>query len=312
MIAVHDIAELDVGVLDWSLYDIIILASGFEARSIHVLGIIPAAQHPKCIVLGFKDSPEHLSRRANDEAYALVNLIPFVGDSVLDYEGFLKDALYRASRAIVDRPMRIFVDYSAMTRIWYASILTWIKYSGDSNAVNIDFAYAHGIYEGVFENLQIKEPNTIPGFEGVSAGSRRTIALYGLGYDRFATLTVHDLIQPDSFICYIAHDPLNAGPAAYVSKENAEIIDLSGKAAILLPLDNLAKVVEELTKVINQAPEIDEVIAVPMGPKTHVLATLLAGQKLPRLICMHPMGHRDNPVQVRAQGRISCWRVVYR
>lgn len=308
----HALKEIDVETLQWDQYDAIILASGFEARSVFILQKIPLIHRSKCIVLGFDDATNFLSRKINDGIYEDAGIKPFVSHTPLDYDELLKTALYRASRDVTGRPIKVFVDYSVMTRVWYAYILTWMKYSGDVSSADVDFAYAHGSYEGRFEDLQIKQTNTISGFEGVSAGSRRTIALYGLGYDRFATLTVHDIIQPDSFFCYIADDPDDDRPAQHVAKENAEIIDLSGTPPILLSLNNLLDVVSELSKIISEAPEVDEIIAVPMGPKTHVLGTLLAGQHLPRLTCMHPLGYRANPVQVQAQGRISCWRVEYR
>jgi hypothetical protein len=309
---VRTLSEIDVSEIEWHSYDVIILASGFEARSIHIFSIIPAAQHQRCIVLGFRDAPTLLSRESNDAVFTAAGITPFVNDDPREYENFLRESFYTLAQGIGERPLRVFVDYSVMTRIWYAYILTWLKYSGSVFAADVDFAYSHGSYQGRFENLQLMETSIVPGFEGVSAGCRRTVAVYGLGYDRFATLTVHDIVQPDKFFCFVAHDPSDEATAQRVLTENSEIIEASGRSAILLPLDNLKMVVDELGKLIGDAAETDEIIAVPMGPKTHVLGTLLAGHFSPRLTCWHPLGRRITPVQVDAQGRISCWRIEYR
>jgi len=309
---VRTLAEIDVSAINWDSYDVIILASGFEARSIHIFKSIPAEQYHRCVVLGFKDAPALLNRESNDAVFAAAGITPFVNDDPREYENFLKSLFYDLVRDIGERPFRVFIDYSVMTRIWYAYILTWFKYSGAVLAADVDFAYSHGSYQGKFENLQLMETSIVPGFEGVSAGCRRTVAIYGLGYDRFATLTVHDIVQPDKFVCFVAHDPADEATAQRVLTENSEIIEASGRSAILLPLDNLKMVVDELAKEIGAAAETDEIIAVPMGPKTHVLGTLLAGHFSPRLTCWHPLGRRITPVQVDAQGRISCWRVEYR
>lgn len=298
--------------IQWDDFDVIFLASGFESRSTHLLESIPHASLEKCIVLGFPDGLELLSRTENDRKFRDAGLIPFVSPNALDYQSLLREKLLERSRLATDRPFTIFVDYSVMTRGWYAYILTWIKYSGDVAAVDITFSYSHGEYHGEFKDFQIDEVGSMEGFEGVSAGSRQTMVLYGLGYDKFATLAIHERMQPDRFICMVATDDINREPARHVLRENAEMIEASGQDALMLPLDNLGEVVEIISKFVNKISELDEVIAVPMGPKIHVLGTLVSGHKNSRLTCMHPRGTRARPVQVIADGRVSSWKISYR
>lgn len=306
------LSNFDLLKTNWEDYDAIFLASGFEARSTFVFKSVPDTVLTCCVVLGFNHDLDVHSRKENDAIYSARGITPFVAETPIEYEEKIKATLFESAKKVAGRPLRIFVDYSVMTRAWYAVILTWLRYSGDVVAAELDLVYSHGKYLAKFSALQIKEANLIPGFEGVSAGSRRTVAFYGLGYDKYATLTVHDIIQPDSFICYVASEGQDDLNSQYVIRENSEIIELSGQPPLLVSLSNLDSIVKSLTAEIVAVPDIDEVIAVPMGPKTHVLATLLVAQTVPRLTCMHPLGFREKPVQVEADGALSCWKATFK
>jgi hypothetical protein len=301
----------DVANANWLSYDVIFLASGFEERSVNIFNKIPDNIISKCTVLGFDRDIHVLSREKNDAIYMTRGLTPFVAKTNLEYEDKIRNILFVGAGFATNRPLRILIDYSAMTRSWYAYILTWIEYSGDTSSVEVDFVYSHGRYLDDFSALEIKDTNIISGFEGVSAGTRGTVAFYGLGYDKYATLTVHDIIQPDSFVCYVARDGEVDVNSQYVLRENSEIIEMSCRAPVFVPLSDLSKITQTLCNEINSVSLRDEVIAVPMGPKTHVLATLMVAQALPRVTCMHALGFRSKPVQVESNGVVSCWKATF-
>lgn len=306
------IDEVDFNNLKWVEYDIIFLASGFEARSTYMFQKIPETAHQNCVVLGFHPKKNILSRSDNDNRFEECNIRYAIHSRPEQYEEFIKINLERVAQQAGNRTLRIFIDYSVMTRVWYAYILTWLRYADATQSADVDFAYAHGTYEGEFSSFQIDETRALAGFEGAMAGTRRTVALYGLGYDKYATLAVHEIIQPDSFLCYMAEDDENDGPAKFVAKENSQIIELSGHPPLVLPLSDLGVIVEKLKKLVDDVSESDEVMAVAMGPKTHILGTLLVGHQRERLTCIHSVGERNTPVQVIPAGRVSCWRIRYR
>lgn len=102
------------------------------------------------------------------------------------YEDQIRQALFMGSQNVGGRPLRIFVDYSVMTRAWYGYILTWLKYSGDVAAADVDFVYAYGEYLGEFAPLRIEDMPAIQGFEGGCAGSGQTVAFWA--WDMTGTL----------------------------------------------------------------------------------------------------------------------------
>jgi hypothetical protein len=305
------LTEQAIGQVDWSAYGVIFLASGFEDRSAHILRSIPDSAIPRCVVLGFANDRQKLSREANDMAFKARGLAPYLADMPGEYEAHMQQALIEATRS-AGESVRIFVDYSVMTRAWYGYLVTWLGYSSDVKNADVDFAYAHGNYLDEFEPLRIEEITAIQGFEGGCAGARRTVAFYGLGYDKYATLAVHELIEPDSVVCYVARESPEDPRSAHVLKQNREIIEMSGSRPVYLPLGNLDEAFRILHEQFTHVPTGDEILAVPMGPKTHVLTTLMVAQAVPRVTCMHPRGSRSRPVQVVPTGEVSCWRAAYR
>jgi|GEM_PF-7075424 len=304
------IKQVEFQNIDWNSYDVIFLSCGFEARSTHVFQSIPNECHEKCVILGFHPEKEILSRFNNRDIYNNFNLKSLIFSDPGGYDAAIKDKLELFSNN--NNSIKIFVDYSAMTRLWYGYLITWLRYSGSVNSAIIDFCYVSGEYIGDFSNFQIKETIPLSGFEGATAGTRRTVALYGLGYDQYATLAVHEMIEPDSFICFMAANENDDDGLSIVSRENRQIIELSGRSPIILPFYNIENIVDSLIQVIDGLRDNDEIMVVPMGPKTHVLASLLASHKRDRLTCIHTVGERLQPVQVNARNNISCCRIEYK
>lgn len=304
--------RLDFQGLAWDEYDLIILASGFEGRSVHVLQFVPDTVLSRVVVLGFNDDLDKLSRAENDRAFLGRSFTPFVFSSAVEYEQLLKKSLFAAtSISQRTRPMRVLVDYSVMTRAWYGYMLTWLRYSEGASQVDADFVYAHGDYEGDFEPLHIREVLAIPGFEGACAGARSTAAVYGLGFDRYAMLALHEQIEPDSLVCFVAQESPNDVRTERALVENADIIRMSNVKPLRVPLSNLEEIYRILFEAMSTIDPDSEIVAVPMGPKPHVLGALLVAQAIPRVTCLHAKGYRHEPVQVSANGKVSAWRLSY-
>lgn len=296
----------------WEDYDAIFLASGFEERSRFILDQLPRDLQAPCFVLGFVEDKDKLSRRENDAAFSARGFPPH-----LCYSDLLEDNIRTWLEDVMLRPAkgefrRILIDYSVMTRSWYAFFLTWLRYSQHTTGVDVDFLYTHGSYLSNFEPLHIRDVSAIPGFEGSCSAARRTVALFGLGFDRYASLAVHEQIEPDEVVCLVAQDSLVDPKAERVLEENKDILGISGVEPIRMPLGNMPECVRIMREQVDQVDASDEVVFVLMGPKPHVLAGLLVSQLVPRVTCLHARGYRKNPVQVAANGKVSLWRLAYR
>lgn len=298
--------------IDWHSYDLIIFSSGFEERSSHIVKYVPPVVRRNTHVFGFPNQLSTLSRKSNDDIFGHIT-----GDNVFttssegEYEQELCKRMIESARG--KSKLKILVDYSTMTRSWYGYILTWSKHQNVCTSIEIDFAYSHGIYQNEFSPLQISEIACVSGFEGGGAGSRVTTALFGLGFDSAATLTVNELIEPDKVVCFLARGGLSDPHADKVLKENTEMMENSRASILELPTHDIRRATSLLLeKISTMDGESQEILLVPMGPKTHVLACLLACHVSPKITCLHAKGTRVQPVQVSAAGPISVSRVIYR
>jgi hypothetical protein len=305
------ITQLAIESVNWTEYDLIILASGFEARGTHLIKIVPKVVYSKCIVLGFFDDKKKLSRETNDKEYEKRGFSIIEFPSGGGYELFLKNTLEERVLKKVSVKFRVLVDYSVMTRDWYGYILTWMAHSRMATAAEVDFVYALGSYEGNFEPMHIRSIDSIVGFEGICAGPRSTAAFFGLGYDGNATLAVNELIEPDEITCLISDYGDLDHAESKVEQSNKEIIRLSAKPALRIPLAHIQEIFRALHGVFSAVPSDYQTIAVPMGPKPHVLATMLVALLLPKVTVLHAKGSRCNPVEVRATGELSVARCSF-
>lgn len=295
---------------DENYYNLGIFASGFEARATFFARQIEKKILGNCIILGFSGSSETLSRKENDSYFITEFEKPIISlqDEAHDSDIFkLLDRLSGNSRGAV---FRILVDYSVMTRTWYAAILTWARFATDFSSIEIDFVYAAGSYLSEFDPLSISEIECLPGFEGVSGGFRSTTAIFGLGYDRYATLAVYDRLEPDAIYCCIARKSADDPNAVRVLNENEVVVEAASKV-ISLPLTNVSEAFRILCDHVISFERDSHIVVVPMGPKSHVLVTLLVALRLPWLTCLHARGQRTRPVQVVATGVLSISRVSF-
>jgi hypothetical protein len=291
-------------------YDLAIFSSGFEKRAIHIASHIDSQISKKFIVLGFRGDQDVLSRKENDRYFTDkfgAEQLHQLGSSDDQHIFSLLNELEIADEGL---PLRILVDYSVMTRSWYSAILTWARFAQFNSSIELDFAYSCGEYLGDFGPLSISEIVSLPGFEGISGGFRRTTAIFGLGYDKYATLAVYDRLEPDSVYCCIAQRYPDDENSNKVLKENDELVEASTKL-IQLPLTDITLAFSLLSDLILSLERSTHIVMVPMGPKTHVLVTLLAALRMPWITCLHAKGDRSTPIQVEASGPLSLCRVIF-
>ncbi len=291
-------------------YDLAVFSSGFEARSTHVAKLVGNGAANSNVVLGFRDGATLLSREENDKyfqhAMGSAVEVPLGGQD----ERCIFEKLEALARLANGKPIRLLVDYSVMTRVWYGAILTWARFSEYHAPLEIDFVYSYGRYLSEFQPLSISEIVSFPGFEGISGGFRNTAAIFGLGYDKYATLAVYDRLEPDSVYCCVAQKTDDDPDSVRVLTENAVILEAATKT-FTLPLGDLSAAFRLMCEQVVLLDQTNHIVVVPMGPKTHVLVTLLVALRMPRITCLHAKGTRVEPVQVEAQGDLSIARVTF-
>ena len=294
-------------------YDVAVFASGYEERCTFVPRQFEKSAISSAVVLGFRELIDADSRKLHDIYYKEHwKSEPHITSSGDDFA--IQQLLSDISSKSVS-PRRILVDCSSMSRLWYAGLLNWARYGNGGEDTEIDFVYALGHYEQT-EGIQaiIEDMLSIPGCEGGPLRSQRSIAIFGLGFNGWATLSVLERLEADDVFAYLASPGAADDYAERVREINRDFLaEPRVKKPILeLPLRSVETCYRFLCEIVSPHRVKDSITLVPMGPKPHVLASILVAMRFPEVSCMRVSVTRERPEKVRPTGDIVATTVSVR
>lgn len=304
-----------IRVLDYDLddvrkekYDVSLFASGYESRCIHVSDAIDPGIVAKPLVFGFTEEAETENRVFND-AFLLTkwkqNPIPLSGDD----ERPIYEHLNKATQSL-SGPIHILLDYSSMSRLWYAAVLNWARFAASGRTVTIDFLYAMGKYVEETRPFVIRKMVSIPGCEGRAFRLRESVAVFGLGFHGSAALCVLDHLEADTVYAFLAGHGAPAEYLARTRKENEALINHRKTVSTLeMSLTSIETCYRQLAETIAPHRPDGEITLVPMGPKPHVLASILVAMRFPEVACLRVSAAPDG-ADVKPSGEVIATRVI--
>lgn len=288
-------------------YDLSLFASGYESRCIHIPGLIKQNTINKPLVFGFTEEQFAGNRPQNDAFYSArwgCVPIPLSGDDEKPIYEYLNE--YTRS---INRPIRILLDYSSMSRLWYAAVLNWARFGASGRDVIIDFVYAMGRYDEEKRPMVIRGMTSIPGCEGRTYRLRESVAVFGLGFHGLAALCVLDRLEADTVYVFLASPGSKEEYDARTREVNKDLINNQKTKGILeLPLASVEGCYRDLAETIAPHRPDGEITLVPMGPKPHVLASILVAMRFQEVACLRVSG--DPPQDVKPSGEIVATRVI--
>lgn len=305
----YRIKDSSLAAIKESHYDIAFFASGYEERSTFVAQQLSKENIPYPVVLGFKEISLNEQRKKNDSYYK-----KHWCEDLLVISGNDDDLIFSCLRQIKKHDkgiLRILVDYSSMSRIWYASVLNWARFVSDVKEVSIDFIYAVGEHYDQTSPMVITDILSIPGCEGSPVPLSKSVAVFGLGFEGLAALCVLDKLEPDEIYAYLA------SPAAFedyrnkARDKNKELINLA-RATFELPINSVEQTFSYLSEVISPHRVNAHVIFVPMGPKPHILAAILLSMRFEEVSCLRVSGKRKRPEHVGTTGKTVVTNVTFK
>ncbi len=185
-------------------FDIFIAASGYEQRGLHCIRKFPVNRIPKRVAFGFTDriTPQ---REDNDREFsrAAIPVMLSSGDS----GDVLREWLSEALEEFTGKPTRVIVDYSSMTRTWYAAILeAFLTAEVNSSGIECVFSYSVAEYSAPSYYSSNASVGPIPNFCSLSAPDRASALIIGLGYEQERALGLVEYIDP-AYTCAFYTDP---------------------------------------------------------------------------------------------------------
>lgn len=240
---------------------------------------------------------------------------PEAGTRIIVSKGGRGDAeVYEALRrmSIESRPLRVLVDYSDMSPADYAAVLNWAELSSPHGA-DIDLIYAESDYDKDHPPLMIDEILAVPGCEGGALPGRETVGLFGLGYDGPVALGVLDRLEPDRVFAVVADPGSTEDAAERTTALNETFLRRHTDVRVDLPISHAAATARYMQELVAPYIGVANVVAVPLGPKPHALASQILSRSYPRdIACLYVTGRRAERVMAIPTEQFAVTRVSYR
>ncbi len=255
----------------------------------------------KLLLLEFDSREEDPTRRLADEFFGRVR--PARRMKVSKHSG---DAVREAvTKLAALQPGAVVVDYSAMSRLLYLSLVT-LAYDG----IDLLFTYSIGKYGAAELDYPIAAVGTIaavPGFEGLHYHSRPHLHIVGLGYDGRGTLALVDKLEASRLVVFWAEPGASSQAAEIAKTQNAQLLERA-LARFSRDLRDIPGTVSVLSRLAFEVSASDKVVFVPVGPKPQILACALAAAPYEHCSVLAPYlgagGMRSKVPCVEASGEL--------
>ena len=266
-----------------SRYDLVIVASGYESRSIRVAQLLEdeAVIISSKLVIGFEEHTDSCSRRDNDEALGRLGYraISCSGKSESKskkiFDSYLVDA-------VNGQEGHILIDISSMTRTWYGMAIRALMDLVHHKRVSVHFVYSPTVYAPPPDSYppnQVVDP--VGGFTGNALPDKPTALILGLGYDRDRAIGIKDYLDPQQTLLFLSDPAADPKYVDDVTQANAEVISESGKERVYeYDFYNCFMTFNKLLSVCTGVSRDWRVVLCSLGPKTFGLCAFLVAAVL--------------------------------
>lgn len=286
-------------------FDLGVFASGYENRCTHIISKLDIDKISSKLILGFNEYNGGKQRALNDKFFKDIGLtINAISDEDDIYELFNEINFNKAG------VIKIFIDYSSMSRNWYNAVISWFKYQENiKNDIEIYFGYSVGSYESHFEPIMIKDIVSIPGLEGSDIFNEKSVALFGIGYEGDAAFSVYDQLEPDILHLFSA----DANEREKSLELNRELIKHTNGRVEKIPINSVETGFRAIGEMVSGYINNSHITIVPMGPKPLSLASLLICHRFSQITCLHVLGKRKVPFEnVNPTGEVVVSKVIFK
>lgn len=295
-------------------FQLIICSSGYEKRASHLVekysDVIQAI--PRRICLCFQDHIE-LARQYNDNVFknADFEFILENGDSITNLQTILSSITL-----IQDTPCNIIVDYSSMTRVWYAEIVRYFRDIQLTKEVNIFFSYSFAQFVPSPTTWTVNQhAGPINGFSFLSIPNRPTALILGLGYEKDKAFGLKEYLDAEPYV-FCSDSSFEPEYSNGVEFSNEKLLSQIEPSHIFkYPMNDLKFTEHLLTTLCNDLARKYRIILAPCGPKPFTLLCFLVSAKyMDDFIDVWRIsaGSAGTPKDRKARGEILVSKVSFR
>lgn len=271
-------------------YDISVFCCGYEERCKYLPSVLSKSKIGSSLVFDFLDNDPFpdTARRLNSKFFE--DLPSAITKVKYSQSEVIIDKLRRAVVALAASGVKtanILVDYSSMPRLWTAEILNFFKNHSINIELVFDFLYSVGEHIYTDGPRQLREPIVLPGCEAVATYNKKTVAIFGLGFDSGAPICVHQMIEPDVTFALVARPGALDDYSKRTVSTNTEFIESSVSEIIFSPLASVKQTYDTMREIFYPYKNSATTVIIPFGPKPHALAAILSAMNHKGVACLH-------------------------
>lgn len=310
------IEDLSRGTFLEQEYDLAIFSCGYEERCIDVPSLINPEKIKCTSIIHFdqhhNDPQRKICEEFFNEKYKRANHLSINQTEIALLHSHVSQ-LVNVIQLEKHTPLRILIDYTSMSRAWYAALLTFFMKFYGKNVV-VDLTYTNGVYHETDLNVELGDLKVIPGCEGNSLTKRNNAAIFMLGFDSYGPLRLYNLLNPNRCFGVLASPAsIQKYEDTCIEKNKAFITHHLGgiENIIKLPINSLATCYEHMSQILMPLQQEYNVSIIPFGPKPHIITSILCSLNFNNVTCMYSEYKRNRTAIVQSTGDITASRVIF-
>ncbi len=280
-------------------FDFFLAASGYEIRSTYLLENVEINAKKK-IALGFDEMKDNPVRIKNDAVFLERGFESFELSTTEaeKLEGLL-DNLFKDTK---EDKLRFLIDYSCMSKIWYAAI---IKYFIDNESIisnlEIFFSYTPAVFS---EPKDIKPGRKPSGPEGLlkpnKVAVRPCALVMGLGYEKYVSESLFNNLNYDALYVFYSNPAFDNRYVSKVMENNRQVLEtILPERVFPYPIEDLERTDSVLTSLCLELRLAHHVALLPVGPKPFTLSCLLLAARYPDIEVWNVKTGEEGPLYER-------------
>ena len=275
-----DIQQVKFEELSELSFDILIMVSGYENRCSFLVTHLKSVAQNK-IVFGFLEKRHNGFRPENDRIYEEehFDFHEASGNNGNDIQELLENLIQNQTKEKIS----VLVDYSCMTKEWYATIINYfVNWDFQLKEIDLYFSYTPSQFEKSNRKNLFNKRMQPPAVEHPGTANRPVSLILGLGYDQDQALDLVNRIRPAATYAFYSDPAQDDRFVMEVQKINREVLhNLPDSHIFRFPMNDFRRINILLKDLVIDLRLQSQVILAPLGPKPFALNCMLLSARYP-------------------------------
>ncbi len=309
MLDLREIRNIDISEIKNIMFDLGIFASGYEERSSYLARNINKESISQSLIFGFSEFIDNETRVINDDFYSDEYTFPIV------IRADEEEEVYKQLSTVFDgfsakKQINILIDYTSMSRFWYACILNFIKCQTDIE-IDVYLNYSLGEYKDNLHEYSYSSINSLPSHEGLLSANTRTLLVFAVGFYPELAQSVIEEIEPNDIIGILSIPSLKK---EYEERSIKTMKSLEKEIDnwIKCPINNLENIFRTYSEITSNNIDRKDILLLSLGPKVFTMASILVSQRFEQVTCLYLKSSYNELNNIEATGDCICNMVIYK